>query len=292
MIPLWFMLALSAAMTTTAVPLIQEKFKADGFALAFWIKVFVSILTLPALLYVGLPKDPLFYGYLALTAVIYSVSDVVYFRSVPLVGSGVVTRLLPISVVVTFFLWFLVDPQLWRDYLAEPYKMAAIGVILLAFLAFASRLKQCTVSWQGLHLLWPVIMAACIGPVISKLSLGHAGHVQAPFAYVCIQSVMMVMCMGVYYQIKKPVPRVVMVSAAALRTAVILAVVSSIMIFLKMKAIQLVDNPGFVSLVVFTDSLWVLLVYKVIGKKETANIWAGLGIVACAVAVIAVKTIF
>lgn len=291
MIPLWFVMALSAAMMTTAVPLVQEKFKADGFALALWNKVFITILTLPILLYVGLPSDPLFYVYLAITSVIYSVSDVIYFRAVPQVGSGVVTRLLPISVVVTFFAWFLVDPELWHSYMAEPRKAVMIGLVFLAFLYFSSRLKQCIVSWQGFRLLWFVIVAACVGPIIGKLALSHAGQVQAPFAYVCIQSLMMVVCLGIFYCWKKPISHQIMFSASSIRTGIILAVISGVMLILKMKAVQLVDNPAFVSLVVFTDALWVLLVYKLIGKKENANIWAGLGIVACAVAVIAVKSL-
>lgn len=291
MIPLWFVLALSAAMMTTAVPLVQEKYRADGFALALWNKLFVAIMTLPILLYVGVPDDPLFYIYLAATAVIYSISDVVFFRSVPVVGSGVVTRLLPISVVATFFIWFLIEPDLWHEYMQQPYKLMAICLILLAFLYFAARLKKCHVSWQGVRLLWPVIIAACIGPVISKLALDRAGQVQAPLAYVCIQSIMMVMCLSVFYRIRKPISHQVMFSKEAIRTGIILAALAGVMIFLKMKAYQLVDNPGFVSLVVFTDSLWVILVYRLIGKKETANIWAGLGIVSCAFAVIVVKTL-
>lgn len=290
MIPLWFVLALSAAMVTASIPLVQEKFKANGFALALWIKVFVMVLTVPALLYVGVPDHPLFYVYLAATAVLYSISDVVYFNAVPKVGSGVVTRLLPVSVIVTFFAWFIVDPALLQSYISQPVLAAGIVAILMVFFYCATRIKQCAASWDGLRQLWFPIVAACIGPILSKLSMNYAGEVQAPFAYTCIQAAMMIGCFGIFQMVRKPVSRSTLMAGAVIRPAILMAVISSIMIVLKMKAIQLVDNPAFVSMVVFTDALWVLLVYRLIGKKEHANIWAGLGIVACAVAVLLLKT--
>lgn len=294
MIPLWFVLALSAAIVTTAVPLVQEKFKVDGYALALWNKVFVIILTMPFLFYLGVPDQPLFYLYLAVTAVIYSISDVVFFRAVPVVGSGVVTRLLPVSVVITFFSWFIIDPQLWRDYMQDPYKMLAILAVLCGFLYCAAHLRKCTISWQGVQLLWPVIMAACLGPIVSKMALAHAGgtevpFAQAPFAYVCVQSIIMTGFLLGYQLVKRPVSKTVILSRNVIRTGFILAVLTGIAILLKMKALQLVDNPGFVSLVVFTDALWVILIYRLIGKRETANIWAGLGIVASACAILLIK---
>lgn len=291
MLPLWFLMALLAAMVMTTVPLVQEKFKADGYALALWIKVFLTVLAIPVVMYVGLPSDPLFYVYVAITSVIYGISDVVYFRSVPQVGSGVVTRLLPISVVVTFFAWFIVDPKLWQDYVSQPQKLAALGVVFAAFLFCTWRLKKCEMSWQGLRLLWPVIVAACIGPIFSKMSLAHAGDVQAPFAYIAVQSPMMVACLALYYRVRKPITHDAMFAPSVLRLGMIMSVIFGVIIFLKMKAYQLVDNPGFVAMVMFTDVLFVLLVYRLIGRKENANIWAGLGIVACAVAVIAIKTL-
>lgn len=276
----------------TAVPLVQEKLKADGFALALWLKVFLSVLALPSVFYLGLPDDPLFYFYIAVTSVLYAVSDVAYFRSVPVVGSGVVTRLLPISVVVTFFVWLLADPQQARDYLAQPEKMLAIAVIFIAFLYFTSRLRRCEVSWHGLRLLWPVIVAACIGPVFSKMAMAHAGDVQAPFAYIAVQSPMMVACLALYYRLRKPVSRHILFGASALRVGLVMSVVLGLVILLKMKAFQLVDNPAFASMVMFSDTLFVLLVYRMIGRKENADIRAGMGIVACAVAVLIVKQLF
>ncbi|MCK5373795.1 MAG: hypothetical protein KAJ40_00775 [Alphaproteobacteria bacterium] len=49
----------------------------------------------------------------------------------------------------------------------------------------------------------------------------------------------------------------------------------------KWVAITLIENPAYVTMIGLTASLWVLLFYKITGRKETADIWSGLGIVAC-----------
>ncbi|MDB5478341.1 MAG: hypothetical protein JWM96_836 [Alphaproteobacteria bacterium] len=290
-IPLWAVLSLAASLLVTFIPLVQERFKADGFALALWNKVFVAAMISPFLWRVGLPTDPLFYGFVTLTAAIFSLSDVVYFRAVPIIGSGLMTRLLPASVVITFLLWFAVDPQLIDKYTAVPWKMAAICAILLAFVFFASRVKKCHISWTGLRLIWPVIVAACIGPVLVKLALDHAAKEQATFAYLFFQSVLTIFFLSLYAAVKHPVPRRVLYSPHVIKVAALMGALMGSTMYLKTRAVALVDNPGFTSMIFFTDALWVILIYKLIGRKETGNIWAGLGIVACAAALVLVKSL-
>ena len=290
-IPFWSVLALSAAMVMSAIPLVQEKFKADGFALALWNKIVVVIIMIPFMISFGFPQDWQFYFYLMITAVMYSISDVVYFRTVPIIGSGVMTRLIPASVVITFFLWFLVEPSLIKNYIDPWQKGIAVIAILALFLYSAMHVKKCNVTWQAVRKIWPVIFVACTGAIFSKLALNHAdtGN-QGPFAYIFIQSIMMAGFLFLYYLIKKPVTRRTMLSRNTLTTAIVMGIVSSLPIFLKMKALQLADNPALVSMLVITDSLWVLLIYRLIGRKENANIWAGLGIVASAFLIVLIKS--
>lgn len=290
-LPLWSVYAFAAAFSLTAVPLIQEKFKADGFALALWNKVIVAFVMFPFILSVGFPDDWKFYLYLSLTAVIFSISDVVYFRAVPVIGSGTMTRLLPSSVVISFFLWFAIDPGLIPQYLSPWWKAVSLLAVLSLFLYSAMQVKKCSVSWQGVLRIWPVIFAACTGGVLSKMALSHAPINQGVFAYIFLQSLMMVVMLYGYYRIRKPVSSAVMRSRNTLTTAIVMGVFSTLPIFLKTKALQLADNPGLVSMILITDFLWVIVVYRLIGRKERGNIWAGLGIVTSALFLILIKSL-
>lgn len=289
-LPLWAILALASALATTAIPLVQEKFKAEGFSLALWVKIFIALFMVPFVWTVGAPQDPLFYFYVALTAGIYCISDVFYYRAVPVVGSGLMTRLLPASVIMTFLLWFIVQPSLLIPYWENPVKGGAIVIILLFFALCATRAKRCDVSWQGVIMIWPVLAAACVGPIFTKLALNHANAMQASFSYVFFQGLMMVAIYLVTYKIRRPVTRAMLLAPHTIKTGALLAIVGAVSVLLKTRAIQLVDNPAFVAIILFTDCLWVLLIYRLRGQKENGNIWAGLGIVLCAMLLVLVKS--
>ncbi len=291
MLPLWSVYALTASLTITSLPLIQEKFKANAYALTFWVKVCTALLITPYIIQTGLPTAWQFYFFTALTCVLYAVSDIIYFKAVPVVGSGVVTRILPASVIVTFFIWFAVDPALIDTYTSEPWKMAAILGIMVLFVCCATFVKKCPVSWQGVKLIWFVLFAASVGPIITKLALIHTTQQQGAPSYIFVQGLITTTMLGIVYSFKKPVSKQEFFSRHSIQTSFIIGFLAVITTFFKISAIQLVDNPGFVSMILFTDALWVILIYKIIGRKEESNIWAGLGIVACAALIVLVKSV-
>lgn len=290
-IPLWATYSLLAALCVVATYFLQEHLKAEGFALAFWNKVFIAIFTLPFSLKVGLPTDPVFYEVLFVTSVLFCISDVIYFRAIPIVGSGLVSRTIPSGVLISFFLWFVVNPALLDHYLEHPFQTAGIvtAVLLAALSAFF--LKRCSISWSGIKLIWFVIFAASVGPLFSKTALNHAPPEQATLAYTAIQALMMVALWLIYYFVRKPIAANIMCSRHNIKAGLWMGIFFSVIIVLKMQAVLLADNPAYISVLMYTDVLWVILIYKWLGRKETSNIWAGLGIVASAVMLIVFKSL-
>ncbi len=277
-------------MCASAMPLLQERFRADGFALAFWNKAFCALWALPFILWQGLPADPVFYAYMAGSALLWCVSDVIYFRSVPIVGAGVITRLIPSAVIMTFILWFFIDPALLNKYLADPVRTAIIVGIITCAAISAMFIKRCAVSWQAVRLLWFVLAAATVGPIIAKLSLQHAQGFNAAVSLLFVQSLLMTIFWSVFYAIKKPVPIDVLLHKTSLQAGGAISVACGAMILFKSYGLMHAEHPAYISVLLFTDAFWVILAYKIMGKKETANVWAGLGIVASAIALVIAKT--
>lgn len=292
---LWAFYAFAAALAMTSIPLLQEKFKADGIALTFWIKVFVTLSALVPVLHYGLAVPPMFYVYTLVTTVIYIISDIVYFRSVPHIGAGMMTRLLPSSVLITFVLWMVIEPQRVDAYISKPWIGAGTCALIIAFVFCAMRVKRCPVSWQGVKRIWPVLASASLGPIITKMALNeaaaNAAHENvATFAYMFVQSGMTVALIGLYHLVRRPIPTAVMFERNAIRTGFIIGIAIAAMLFFKTKALQLTDNPAYVVMVFFTDALWVMLIYRLIGRKEQGDIRAGIGIVICAALLVLLKS--
>lgn len=290
LIPLWAVLGLAAAFLSTFVPLVQERFKAEPFIIVIWMKLCVIATAIPFMLTESFPTAPLFYLATFISAALWAVSDILYFRAIPKVGAGVVTRIVPATVIITFIVWVIIDAPTRVKYLDDPVQASLIAFIVLLSAFFAFRMTKCPVSWQGVRLLWFVLFATAIGPILDKLSIGAGETKSSPFAFMIIQALMMISLWLVYNLKAKIFNMRSFFEKNACTAGLAIGSVAGIIMILRTQALGLVENPAYLTVLLFTDALWVLLIYKIIGRKEESDIIAGLGIVFCALALILIKS--
>ncbi len=290
LVPLWAILGLAAALVSTAIPLLQEKNRADPFALAIIVKLVSAIAIAPAVFHQGFPTNLNFYLAVSLTSFLWAISDVIYYRAVTQAGAGVVSRLLPSAVVFSFILWFFFDPSLFDRYLDKPVQAGLIVTIILLSAFFAMQIRKCRVSWRGFRLIWFVIFAACVGPLLEKMTLGQAPSAQAPYAFVFIQACFMIGFWLIFLWIRKPISFSTLTSSLSLRTGIVIGLCSALAVTLRFMGLQEVEHPAYLSVLLFTDALWIVLFHRLIGWNDGSNIKAGLGIVFCAIALVIVKS--
>ncbi len=288
---MWAVLGLAAALVCTAIPLIQERMRADGFALAVIVKLVSACVIFPFVWHQGFPDNPRFYLAVAMTSLLWAISDVIYFRAVPVAGAGVVSRLLPSAVLISFLLWFFVDPSLLNKYIAEPLKGIAITAIIFMSAFFAMEIRKCPFSWRGARLVWFVIFAACVGPLIEKVTLGYAPSKQAPYAFVFIQSSFMLFFWAAYFVVRRPIPISTLLSPLSLKAGFLIGLCSAFAVTLRFQALQMTEHPAYLSVILFTDALWIVIIHRLTGRQDSSNIRAGLGIVFCAIALVIVKSL-
>ena len=288
-LPLWALFGLGAAVLSSSMMLLQEKFKVNGYALAFWNKAGTLLIAFPFMLMHVWPQDLSFYLFIALSAVLYSISDVVFFTSIPKSSAGAVARLIPVASVISFLLWFVINPELFTKYAAQPVVSILIFCTLCMFAVFAFRLKKCEVTMNTIRIVWFVIFAATIGPMLSKLMMTNVTREQAVFIGVFIQALMMMSLLLLFLFIRKPVPVNDFFARDTWQKGLMVGAVSGCAVLLKFGALFYVDNPAYIPAIVALDSVIILLVYKWMGRKIEGDIKAGLGIVFCAVALIVLK---
>ena len=287
---IWISLGIIAAIVSSGIPLVQEKHKGNPFAVAIWVKIGVALFTLPFVLYLGLPDNPRFYVFAGISALIWSISDVIYYRSVSEVGAGVISRVLPSAAILSFVVWFLINPQQLQKYLDNPVQGGAIFLIIIAASLLATLMRKCPTSWRGLQLVWFVLFAAAIGPLVEKISMGDTPKLQTPFAMTFIQAIMMLGFWAVFAIIKRPIKVEVFMLPTSWKTGLMISCFMTVVLCARFAALQYVEHPAFLSVILFTDALWILLYYRLTGRKDDSKIWAGLGIVGCAAALVLVKS--
>ena len=91
--------------------------------------------------------------------------------------------------------------------------------------------------------------------------------------------------------IKKPVSRAVFFSPASLKAGLSIGAVATVKMALKFQALIYSDHPALLSVILFTDALWIIFYYRLTGREDHSKIWAGIGLVACAAALVLVKSL-
>ena len=280
-VPVWVVFGLIAAVLSSAMMLAQEKFRVNGYVLAFWIKAVSVCVTAPFVIVNGVPTEPLFYIFLLCTAVIYAISDVIFFNGITKTDAGAVSRLIPAAAVFGFLIWFIIQPDLFAIYAQQPILSSGIFLTLCGFAFCAFRLKACKITRKTVQAIWFVIVAATIGPLFTKLTTFHAERDIALYAYVFFQSAMMMALWLVFLAVRKPVAVRSFFERATLLKSMVIGGISASMVLMKFSAFYVVDNPAYIAALITLDSVMILFVYKLWGKKTEADLKAGMGLVFC-----------
>ncbi len=288
-LPLWALLGLLAAILSASMMVLAERFRLPGLAAAYWAKVGCAVIMVPFIFYFGVPSNPWFYLLVTIQAFLWVISDVVFFQALPKVGAAVVSRLLPAASVLTFLLWLLLDQDLWQKYLASPERSVLIFATFCGVAFFASRLRRCALSREAFRAIWFVFVAAILGPIMAKLVVGQLDIKQGPYAYVFFEALVMLACWSLWLLWRRPLPLAEVFNKATAARGLCLGVVTSAMVCLTVAAYFYVDNPAFIPAVKFLDAVFILGIYRILGKREDADIWSGLGIVACAAILVVLK---
>lgn len=274
---------------TAAMFLLQEKLRVEGFALAFWCKVACVIALFPFVIIYGLPTDMAFYLWVAPTAIMYAIADVILFRHLPDLGAGVVSRLMPITVITGFFVWFLFDPASIRQYAENPVIAALIAASLGGAAYFSARLRKCVFTMKALRILWFMMVCNTFAPALTKEALGHATALQGGIGYTFAQALMMVVMWLGYLFIAKPMPPRDLMKRHSLRNGLLLGTIMAFGVTVYVLSVAFVDNPGYVSAIRLVSSVMIVAVHKAIGKKDDSDVASGFGIVGCTAALIVLK---
>ena len=269
--------------------LLQEKFKVNGFALAYWNKIACVAVTTPFVVYYGFPHEIMFYIFMGLSALLYAVSDVVFFRTIPDVGAGTVSRILPASVILSFMLWFAIDPSSFGNYLQRPFIATLIFLVLCLWVYFATHLRKCAVSMKAARTVWFVIFASTVGPLLAKEVTNSTDIVRGLYGYAFVQALMMIIIWTFFFHMKKPLTTAILFSRKIWPYGLMIGCINALSVLLGVIALYHVDNPAYTSAVGFLNSIFILGAYALMGRKNDGNVVAGIGMVVCAALLIVLK---
>lgn len=284
--PIWAIFGLGAALGAAVVMVLQERIRARGFGLAFWNKIMCIAVMAPFVYTMGLPDNPVFYAIVCTQAVLWTVSDVVLFNIIPVYGAGVVSRIMPLSIIATFFFWLPFDNALVDSYIGSPALSGAIVLVLAGVTYFGFRLRRCEISKGALKAALPCLFAAIIGPAFAKLAMGQDDIARAPFAYIFIEAIAMTLMWAGYAAIRKPMPRAEFFSPRMIKSGMLVGAVSSGVVACGLFSVHYAANPAYTTAMRLLAAVFIVIIYRLIRHEDRGDVLAGMGIVACAMALV------
>jgi hypothetical protein len=136
---------------------------------------------------------------------------------------------------------------------------------------------------------WFVIFASMIGPLIAKEVTNSTDIARYVFDYTFVQALMMIVVWSFFFNVRKPVTSAIIFSRHSVRYGMIIGSVGAVNVCLSVMAVSSADNPAYASAVANLSSFFVLLGYAATGRKNDGNVFAGIMMVICAVALIILK---
>ncbi len=276
---LWAFYALGSALACAFMFLASEYFKQGGIGYLMIIRGGTALTLLPFVLFAEFPVEPLFYLYGAIAYIMFPIADIMLFSVNLKYGSGVLTRFLPLTAIITFFIWLLLDIETVKDFVDKPVLAAGIMLCLVGIVYCASSLRKCEVSTKAFKTLLPALFLLPVGGIFIKLAMDQTELSSAALVNLFIGSFIGVITYGILYKFSKAVRSDFVMSKVTVKAGIIASIFSTLLIYLATVAFDLSSNPAYVTAVSFTSALWVLVIYKLIGRQDDSRILPGLGIV-------------
>jgi len=295
----WAWFSLVSAVFSAGFYLVNQYWRMPGDFLVFTMRIMIVALMTPFVHTLAWPQNPMFYAAVAVTVMVGTSSDVRTFNASAKFGAGMVSRLMPVTVLIAFFLWFAVRPALLFEYLARPWLTLGVLVSLGACVYFAMRLNRCEVSRSAMVYMAPALTGYTITTVLNKYAMdfgvGADDFSGVVLGYMYVQSLIALALVGPYILWKrrgKPAPLVQTVptvpAAPALQMKPLLAasfaaavVWISHMVF-KNYAMAYSESPSYQAAINLTAPVMIAIVYRIVGHREETDVRAGMGIVAAA----------
>lgn len=301
----WAWFSLVSAVFSAGFYLVNQYWRMPGDMLVFTMRVMIVLLMTPFVQTLTWPDNPMFYATVLLTVAVGTSSDVRTFNASAKFGAGMVSRLMPVTVLISFFLWFFIRPSLLFEYLAHPFLTLGILVSLGACVYFAMRLNRCDVSRSAMLFMAPALAGYTITTVLNKYAMdfgvGAEDFSGVVFGYMYVQSLIALVLVGPYILWKRrvrPVPLVqtvpVVAPVAAYRlTPLLMAAGAAATVWIahmvfKNYAMAYSESPSYQAAINLTAPVMIALVYRMVGHREETDVRAGMGIVVAALLLVIV----
>jgi hypothetical protein len=293
----WWGTSVLYSLCIAGAMLVNQQFNARPSAMMVWRGLGLATLAAPFLFFVTPPSNPKFYLLSFIMGCASAYYDNRIFTATSKFGAGIVSRVIPVAMTITFFGWFVFNPGDFGVLLETPLKFIGVIVCMLIAVAAIFIMKKNPISKDAiLFLVIPVLLVAMLD-VINKSAMVLI-ETKAVVYHICLASfVSGALNLLIYLRENKRIAdgtkRIThpsmndgIFTRRTMHAGICVVIVMFILMAAKGYSMQATPNPGYVSAIGYAAPLFILAFNKIKGVKDEASVTAGLVLVASIISMI------
>jgi hypothetical protein len=285
----WWSTSVLFCLFVSLYMLINQQLKARPSVMMVWRGSILAVFASPLMFFVDAPTNPKVYLISISMGFLMAYLDNRMFTSAAKYGAGVTSRIFPISMIISFVLWLLINPNDFEVLKGEPYKMVGILSCLSVALGAIFFMRKDPITKEAILFLLPTVFVISFVDVMNK-SLMVLIEYKAIIYHICLASFVAGLLNFVVYlkenrsldmeKENKGIPMETLFSKNSVKAGGLAVLLVFIVMLFKGYSMQHTPNPAYVSAIGYTSPLLILAFNKIKGIKDEASVKAGLVLVA------------
>lgn len=261
---MWVIFSLSSAIISAIYNLTSQNIKIDANTFMIYRGLFMPILLLPFLIMNPVTFSFNFYIMSFAQGCISAYVDYLVFGINKKYGAETVSSITPFSVILIFFMWCFIDYSIVIKYIQNPIQTAFILISLCGIVFSLAHYYKVKFTREAFVKMIPVVTLSAIFAVLNKAIMNYSEDNQ--FMCACWRIFIVGLVIGVIHlhiYIKKSLKLKLLILPRNILKSFIFILPFMYMLF-KSYADYYAANPAYVSSIVYTSLIWVMLFSKYI----------------------------
>lgn len=271
----WWMFALLQPIGFSGVTLLSQHYKKSGFSLVTIRACFILLCLLPFTFFVEAPSEPIFYISTFVAALLAFFADSLLMNSSAKFGAGTTSRILPISPLLGFVIWLVVNPESFYKFIDTPVIGTGIVLSLIGCVYAISHLQRCEISKRAFVYLVPVILCFAINDTMNKTAQDNSGFWNGIIWYTFFLALVSIVT-GLLLHMKDKSIVSSLQDKVLLKAAFLIALSYGTAMIGRNISMVYTDNPAYTSIIAGSTPLFIFVYHKIFNIEDNANVKAGL----------------
>ena len=261
---MWIILALIGALVVALYHLYTQNMRLDGNVFMIYRGITIVALLSPFLILNPMLFSGRLYMMAFLQAIVACYSDYLAYKVNRRCGAETVSSIIPFSVIITFFMWCMIEPSIIFKYIQTPIKTFVIILSLVGVAYALQKYYAVKLSRHAMINLLPILILSSMIAVLNKLIMNEGNEHQiikaTQLAWI-VSFVISVVHLGLYLKKKQKISKLFVRKNIQNSFVFVLLMIG---IILRTLAIDKAQNPAYVSCLVYTSLIWVMIFGKYI----------------------------